>query len=163
MNVSFAPLRPDAAMYLTRKTGVDVTTASFQPPQWFCATVRDDEGYIDAVLACEFRTPTHATFSAAIGDARFMSRRFLRSIFTALFSQAARLTAEVDVDNRASLRIVPRLGFVYEGYCRLGINGVRDAYVFGMLKEDCRFLPGYSGGTITRVLEFPDGKRLETH
>jgi RimJ/RimL family protein N-acetyltransferase len=83
----------------------------------------------------------------------------MRAIFTALFSQAARITAEISVDNRVALRAVTRMGFVYEGYCRLGFNGVSDTYVFGMLKDDCVYLPGYAGGTTT-VMEMPDGQRV---
>jgi hypothetical protein len=156
MNISFAPLKPDAAAFLTDRTGVFFSN-TFEPPRWFCATVRSHYGDIKAVLACEFRTRFECSFNAAIDDPRFMSRRFLRAVFKALFTQARRITAEIDVDNRAAQKIVPRLGFVYEGYCRLGINGVRDALIFGMLKEDCKFLPGYSGGTITRFMEMPDG------
>ena len=163
MNVSFAPLKPDAVRYLIEMVGVDFSYSSFMPPNWFCATVRNDEGAVVAVLACEYRTPFDMTFNAAIDDPRFMSRRFLKAIFKALFSGAVRLTAEIEVNNAAALRIVPRLGFVYEGYCRRGINGVKDAFVFGMLKEDCKFLPGYAGGTITHIMEMPDGRRIETH
>jgi hypothetical protein len=93
------------------------------------------------VLACEFKTFFDVHFNTAISDPRCMSRRLLRAIFTALFSKAARITAEVAVDNRRALKNVLRMGFVLEGYCRLGIEGTRDAYVFGMLKEDCVFLP----------------------
>lgn len=163
MNVSFAPLQPDAVAYLTQRTGVDYTYSHFDTPLWFCASVRNDDGGIAAALACEYRTPFEMTFNAAIDDPRFMSRRFLRAIFKALFTGAVRLVAEIDIDNRASLRIVPRLGFVYEGYKRRGINGVTDAYVFGMLKEDCKFLPGYAGGTVTHFMEMPDVERLQAH
>ena len=31
-----------------------------------------------------------------------------------------------------------RLGFLYEGFLRLGVEGRRDALLFGMLPEDCR-------------------------
>ena len=157
MNISFAPLRPDAVEYLSQLVGIDYRYGvPFAPPNWFCVTARDDEGGIAGVLACEFKTWFNAYFNAAITDPRCMSRRLLRATFTALFSKAVRLTAEVDVNNQRALRQMQRTGWVYEGYCRLGINGTRDAYVFGMLKEDCRYLPGYSGGT-TRILETHHG------
>jgi RimJ/RimL family protein N-acetyltransferase len=78
-----------------------------------------------------------------------------------LFSQARRITAFVDVDNQRALKQMQRMGFVYEGYCRLGINGVRDAYVYGMLRDDCRYLPGYTGGT-TLIMENDHGQRAFT-
>jgi hypothetical protein len=111
------------------------------------------------VLACEFRTWFEASFNTVIVDRRCLTRRLLRAIFTALFTRAVRLTAEVSVNNRHALRLIERMGFVYEGYCRLGINGVEDAFVFGMLKGDCRYLPGYAGGT-TITMEMPDGQRI---
>jgi len=69
----------------------------------------------------------------------------LRAIFTAAFSQAKRLTAEVEPDNYRALRQVQRLGFIYEGYRPLGLEGCRDTIVYGMLREDCKYLPGYDG------------------
>ena len=76
-------------------------------------------------------------------DPRCLSRRVLRAIFTALFAQAKRLTAEVEPDNRRALRQVQRLGFATKGYRPLGLEGARDTIVYGMLREDCRYLPGY--------------------
>ena len=32
---------------------------------------------------------------------------------------------------------------IYEGFLRMGVEGNRDALMFGMLRSDCRFLPGY--------------------
>jgi hypothetical protein len=157
MNVSFAPLRADAVEYLSQLVGIDYRYGvPFAPPNWFCVTARDDEGQIAGVLACEFKSWFNAFFNAAITDPRCMSRRLLRAMFTALFSTVVRVTAEVDVNNQRALRQMQRMGFVYEGFCRLGINGTRDAYVFGMLRDDCRFLPGYAGGT-TRVMETHHG------
>lgn len=161
MNVSFAPLRPDAVDYLSFLTGTDYHYGNFQPPNWLCVTARDDEGRLMGVLACEFKTWFEVQFSTAITDPHCMSRRLLRAVFTALFSQARRITAFVDVDNTRAVRQMKRMGFVYEGFCRLGINGVRDAYVYGMLKDDCRFLPGYAGGTTT-TMEFDHGQGTQT-
>lgn len=158
MRTSFAPLEKDGAEFLTRATGVDFTYGlPFAAPRWFCVSARDDEGMLAGAVACEFRTWFDVTLNVAIVDKRCINRRVMRAMFTALFSQARRITAEVSVNNRAALRAIRRMGFVYEGYCRLGINGVEDAFVFGMLKDDCRFLPGYAGGT-TITMEMPHGQ-----
>jgi hypothetical protein len=159
MNVSFAPLEPDASALLSEGTNADFGRGPFAPPHWFTVTARNDEGWIMGVLACEFRTRFEASFNAVIVDRRCLTRRLLRAIFTALFTKAIRVTAEISVNNRAALRVIERMGFVYEGYCRLGINGVEDAFVFGMLRGDCRYLPDYSGGT-TITTEMPDGQRI---
>jgi hypothetical protein len=159
MNVSFAPLEPDASALLSMGTHADFGRGPFTPPLWFTVTARDDEGVIMGVLACEFRTRFDASFNTVIVDRRCLTRRLLRAIFTALFTRAVRVTAEVATSNTRALRMMQRMGFVYEGYCRLGINGVEDAFVFGMLKGDCRFLPGYAGGT-TITMEMPYGQRI---
>jgi len=156
MNVSFAPLRSDAVRILADSLDIDFSIASFKPPAWFCVTARDDEGTIAGVVACEFTRDFDATFNAVVLDRRCLTRRLYRAIFTALFSRAVRVTAEVSPYNNDAIRVVPRMGFVYEGYRRKGIEGVRDALLFGMLKEDCVFLPGYAGGT-TQVMEMPHG------
>ena len=162
MNISFAPLRRDAVDYLSRHIGVDYHYGvPFELPNWLCVTGRTDEGELAGVVACEFKTWFDAQFSIAVTDSRWISRRVLRAYFIALFSQAVRLTAYVDTGNKRALRQMKTLGFVYEGFCRLGINGTRDAYTFGMLKEDCRYLPGYAGGT-TRTLEIDHGQGTET-
>ena len=159
MNISFAPLRPDAADYLSTLVGVDYSYGMpFEPPNWFCVTGRNDEGELMGVVAIEFKTWFDAQFSLAVTDPRCISRRLLRAMFTAVFTRAVRLTAYVDTDNRRALKQMKTLGFVYEGFCRLGINGSRDAYTFGMLKDDCRYLPGYAGGTTT-VMEMDHGQR----
>ena len=74
-----------------------------------------------------------------------MTRRALRAIFTAAFSQAVRLTAEVEPHNRRALRQVQRMGFVYEGYRRMGLEGSRDVMCYGMLQRRLQISPGLSG------------------
>lgn len=143
MIVSFAPLDSDAVQFLSEETGIDFSRQDFSQPHWFCLTTRRDDGTMMGVLACEFKTWFDVHFSAAICDARFMSRKLLATIFRALFSQATRITALVSPDNEGAVDIVRRLGFVYEGFLRMGVEGRRDALMFGMLRDDCRFLPGY--------------------
>jgi hypothetical protein len=41
------------------------------------------------------------------------------------------------------------MGFVYEGFRRKGLEGSRDVMCYGMLKDDCKYLPGYKGPTVT--------------
>ena len=97
-------------------------------------------------------------------DPRCMSRRVLRAIFTAAFAQAQRLTAEVEPDNRRALRQVQRLGFCYEGYHPLGLEGASDTIIYGMLREDCRYLPGYEADKpARRVPVFPGYVYERTH
>jgi hypothetical protein len=142
MRPNFAPLEADAVELLTEETGIDFRRIDFRQPHWFCITKRRDDGSLMGVLACEFKTWFDVHFTCAIVDQGFMSARLLRVIFTALFSKAVRVTALVSPGNERAIKQMRRLGFVYEGFLRKGVEGHRDALIFGMLREDCRFLPG---------------------
>jgi hypothetical protein len=62
------------------------------------------------------------------------------------------------------LKQVQRLGFIYEGYRPLGLEGTRDTIVYGMLKEDCRYLPDFEDDRPTRkVPVFPGYVYERTH
>ena len=143
MKVFFGDLPTDAQAMLTQHLRIDFSHCSFKAPRWFSAWSRNERGYITGVLAVEFQTWFEGKITVLVLDPRCLSRRALRAIFTALFSQAKRLTAEVEPDNRRALRQVQRLGFVYEGYHPLGLEGTRDTIIYGMLREDCRYLPNH--------------------
>jgi hypothetical protein len=136
---TFEPLQADATEFLSRRTGIDYGAFDFTEPRWICVTVRED-GQVLGVLIGEFTTWFEVHITSAIDDPKFMTRRLLRAIFTTCFSQAVRVTAMCRPDNDASIRAIRHLGFLYEGYCRLGIEGKWDALVFGMLKHECRWI-----------------------
>ena len=142
---------------LTRHLCVDFSHCSFKAPRWFSAWARNEAGHVVGIFTVEFQVWFEGKVTALVLDPRCLSHRVLRAIFTALFSQAKRLTAEVEPDNRRALRQVQRLGFCFEGYHPLGLEGVRDTIVYGMLREDCRYLPGYEADKPMRTLPvFPD-------
>lgn len=142
ITISFrSPLTPDAAAYLTAHTGIDFGLQDMR--HWFCATAYDERDEIVGVLTVEPKTSFDWYFSCAVTDPRVLSRRLLRTIFRTVFSHAVRITAEVDPANEHAARSARRLGFVYEGFKRRGLDGTRDALQFGMLPEDCRYLPGF--------------------
>lgn len=158
MKLSFAPLDPDAVDFLSEETGIDYRSVDFTQPHWFCVTKRRDDGTLMGVCACEFKTWFDVHFSTAVADPAFMSQRLLHTIFSTLFSQAIRITALISPDNQRAINGARRLGFVYEGFSRRGVEGRRDALIFGMLREDCRFLPGRTRPrpTFTHTMLFGD-------
>lgn len=143
MRHDFAPLRHDARMYLTAATRIDFTHADFTLDRWLCCTGRANDGELLGCCVFEFQTWFDAYFSIAIADPRCLTRRVMAACFKAVFSRAVRVTAEVDPANVRAERQARRMGFVYEGFKRLGVEGNRDALQFGMLKADCRLLPGF--------------------
>ena len=143
MNISFAPLDDDAIVFLMQETGIDYSRSNFAGPQWFCVTARRDDGTLMGVAIGEFKNWFDCYFSCAISDPHCLSRRLLRAIFSAIFSRAVRITVEITPENVTAERQTRRMGFIYEGFKRRGIEGRSDAMLFGMLREDCRYLPGF--------------------
>lgn len=164
MKVFFGDLPTDAQEMLTRHLRVDFSHCSFKAPRWFSAWARNDKGHVIGIFAVEFPVWFEGKVTVLVLDPRCLSRRVLRAMFTALFSKVKRLTAEVEPDNRRALRQVQRLGFVYEGYRPLGLEGERDTIVYGMLKEDCHYLPDYDADATPRTVPVLPGTYYErTH
>ena len=137
MKPIFTPLSPNARLLFNNNTGIDMLHADMSG--WFCVTVLDHD-LIAAVLACEPKTSFDWHFSAVILDPRAITRKLLRVIFSTLFSRAARITALVEPGNDPAIRLMDRLGFTYEGFLRRGLDGRRDALLYGMLPEDCPWI-----------------------
>src|SRR5262245_11532437 len=137
--ISFAPLETDAVQFLIDRTGIDYSWCDFTGPQWFCCTARDGD-HILGVFIGEFTTWFEAHITCAIDDPRFLTRRLLRTIFSTLFTHAVRLTGLTRPENEAAIRILRHLGFTYEGFLRLGIEGKWDGLIFGLLRHECRYL-----------------------
>ena len=152
----FGDLPPDAKLWLSEKTQIDFSPWEIKAPRWFSAWARDENGLIAGIFTVEFKYPWEGYVNVVVMDQRCMTRRALRAIFTAAFTQAVRLTAEIEPHNRKALRQVQRMGFVYEGYRRMGLEGSRDVLCYGMLKDDCKYLPGYKGPTVIANPVLPD-------
>jgi RimJ/RimL family protein N-acetyltransferase len=73
------------------------------------------------------------------------------AVFDYVFGQldCTRLTAITTKRNKRTRAFLQALGFMLEGNARRGYDGKRDALIFGLLREDCRYLG--AGG--------PNGKR----
>jgi hypothetical protein len=134
---------PDFVAFMRDRIDLDLTGQNLDGPNWFCVTVREDvTGHVVAGIACEFKTPFDAHVSVAVDEPEAITRYFLRRIFRALFVKAARITALCEPGNVRAEDGLKRMGFVYEGFLRRGLDGERDALIYGMLPEDCKFLPG---------------------
>ena len=144
-----SPLSVEALAFLTRMTGVDFM--SQDTSDWLCVTGYDEDENLLGLCVFEPRNRFDWHFSIAINDPHCITRRVMRAMFTAVFSQASRVTALIEPGNEPAIKGAKQMGFQYEGFMRLGVEGRRDALMFGMLREDCRFLPGYRGGTIIRT------------
>jgi RimJ/RimL family protein N-acetyltransferase len=80
--------------------------------------------------------------SIAAAEPGWCSREFLRRAFRVPFEalECRRVTARANVTNVKSRRLLEGLGFQLEGLIRkLDVDG-SDVLIYGMLKEECRFL-----------------------
>jgi len=160
MRVQFGDLPDEGRALLTKHLRIDFSACVMKAPRWFSAWATD-KGRIVGIFAIEFPFWFEGRVTILVLDPRCMSRRALRAIFMAAFTNARRLTAEVEPDNRRALRQVQRMGFVYEGYRRMGLEGTRDTLVYGMLKDDCKYLPGYTGSTVIAAPALHPHERLQ--
>ena len=79
---------------------------------------------------------------AAIPGKRWMTREFLWRAFAYPFIQLGcnRVTGLVRVDNFAAQRFDEHLGFKREGLMRRACTDGTDMILYGMLREECRWL-----------------------
>ena len=79
---------------------------------------------------------------ASDGTRRWFNRTFLRAAFAYPFIQMgyARVSGLVRVDNFDAQRFDEHLGFKKEGILRHGDDDGTDLILYGMLKEECRWL-----------------------
>lgn len=79
---------------------------------------------------------------AAVPGARWMTRDFLYTVFAYPFLQlqCRRVTGLVRTDNEPAQRFDEHLGFVCEGVMRAADDDGCDLIVYGMLREECRWL-----------------------
>lgn len=68
----------------------------------------------------------------------------VRALFEYPFHQLGceRISAWTGKKNRKARKALEDLGFVLEGVCKRGYDGVEDACMYGLLKQDCRWLKG---------------------
>jgi len=138
--ITFEPLQPDAVRFLSVRTGGDFSGYDYTLPAFVCATSRTDDGAVTGVLMGEFTSRWEVHMTCAVDDNAIISRRLLHAIFATFFSFAVRVTAMCRPENKRSEASIRRLGFRFEGYSRLGIEGKWDALVFGMLRSECRWI-----------------------
>jgi len=152
------------AAFMLQHTGVRFFPESMQGDDWLCCTAVNAKGKVVGVLACEFKNAFDVHFSCAITDPKLMSERLLETIFKTLFSRARRITALIDSTNEHAEVQARRMGFIYEGFLRRGFDGERDALLFGMLPEDCKYLssPGAVTARSTESEGPPDGQSTQT-
>lgn len=87
---------------------------------------------------------------SSLDGRQWLTRPFLAAVFSYPFNQLGvrRVTARIGANNLKAKSFLVNLGFTHEGTIRKGWEPDIDLLVFGLLKEECRFLgPKYNGKT----------------
>ena len=148
---------PEQCLYLTRPAfeSEDELWDWLADPDWPGRTwiAEDTDGPSKGEVAARFvAVPGHEEGVVEIGYitcahrqgegvARECTAALVRHLFTLPIDQggARKLTAEVDVENVASVKLLERLGFTREAHLREHETthaGLRDVYWYGLLKSD---------------------------
>lgn len=103
--------------------------------------VDNDGNLVGGVVMTDYRF-FDAELSIYAGKRNFIGAHGMRALFRYCFDDLglARLTCLVDVQNKASRRFVEKAGWIHEGTKRKGLDGVADAAIYGMTREDCFWL-----------------------
>lgn len=74
-----------------------------------------------------------------------------RALFAYPFNELGvpRITAIVGRKNKPSRKLVEKLGFTLEGMHPKGIDGIEDAFSYGLLKENCRWIKDRTNGQVS--------------
>jgi len=103
----------------------------------------ESNGELIAGVAFENYTKQNISIHVAALDGRhWLSKDFLFRVFAYPFLQlnCHRVTGLVRVDNLKAQKLDEHLGFVREGIVRRGATDGTDFIIYGMLKEECRWI-----------------------
>jgi RimJ/RimL family protein N-acetyltransferase len=104
--------------------------------------LEEDGELIAGVVFNWYTGPSISMHVAAEPGRRWLNRDFLYRCFAYPFIQlnCHRVTGLVRVDNLDAQRFDEHLGFVREGLIRQGADDKTDFILYGMLKDECRWL-----------------------
>jgi len=104
--------------------------------------LEEDGELIAGVVFNWYTGPSISMHVAAEPGRRWLNRDFLYRCFAYPFLQLKcnRVTGLVRVDNLDAQRFDEHLGFVREGLIRQGADDKTDFVLYGMLKDECRWL-----------------------
>ncbi|MBP5398896.1 MAG: GNAT family N-acetyltransferase [Alphaproteobacteria bacterium] len=94
------------------------------------------------VAYSDYREKDSTWISICTWDKKWCTAKVLRQIFGVAFDalKCRRINALICEDNKASISLAERCGFVMEGKMRAYYPDGKDAFVLGMLRKDCKFI-----------------------
>ena len=120
--------------------------AGYAPPETLALGVVDDAGEIRAVIWFNAFYSTHASMHiASDGSKLWSTRKVWRIVFGFAFEhlKLTRLMLIIPYWNLPPQILALKVGFRFEGVARCGADDGNDGIIFGMLAQDCRWLPSH--------------------
>jgi hypothetical protein len=103
----------------------------------------DNEEMLLGVVLDNYRIESNSICaSIAIIDQKVLTKSILRALFHTAFIKIGveRISCMVEHDNYKSNSLTERLGFIQEGVMRKASFNKKDLVVYGMLREDCKWI-----------------------
>ena len=90
---------------------------------------------------------------SAAFDKPWACRSTLRALGDYPFNQLGciRLTMVIGRKNKKAKKIANALGFTLEGVLKRGLDGSEDAFIWGLLKDDCRWIKERNNGPVQQA------------
>jgi len=124
--------------------------------KWVCDGLNEDVNWVGANLTLsiklkgeliggliynDLRPNVDVWWTIYTTDKRWASRHILRYCFDVAFNlmNCRRISLFVSKDNHKSLNLVEKLGFKREGLLRQYRDDGSDCYLYGMLKNECKW------------------------
>lgn len=134
--------------YIYEKTGARLNPDMSQG----FAILSDTNEFIAAVVVSNVRyydgKPIDCEISCASESGVAWRPHVCTAIFQYIFGQlgCVRCTSITRKNNTKSREFLEALNFELEGKVRKGYDGEKDALVYGLLREECRYFPGVLNG-----------------
>lgn len=138
---------PLLCKYMHEKTGTEFNPAMCQG----FAIIADNGVFMGAVLVSNVRyergKAIDCEISCAAESALAWRPHVCRAVFAYVFGQlgCTRCTSITRKNNTKARSFLEALNFALEGNIRRGYDGVKDALIYGLLAEECRFFGGLNG------------------
>ena len=112
------------------------------PLDSFCIGITDEAGTLQGGVVFTSFDGVGITLHSAGETRMWLNRTFLRTVFSYPFKQlrCRRLTTIVRADNPHASRVAEKAGFKLEGRLREAEQDGCDLLIYGMLKDECRWL-----------------------
>lgn len=133
------------AEYMRQRTGAVFTHGEFQ-----AFAFMSDSGVFQGGAVLNNYRGHDVEISTAAETPMAYRHKVIGAVFQYAFVQlkCVRMTAITTKKNARARAFLESLGFELEGKVRRGYDGRRDALIYGLMAQDCRFLGGFTSGEI---------------